>query len=504
MALTCVQREQEIVAATSPFGFDAHAMPETVQEAAPPRGGMGITAAWSSRRGNRNRDSHGPIIALDLDRTTSLFRVPMDTRADPDHLAAELRASRAHLTRITADLDGPQLLGPKLLIVNPPLWELGHVAWFQEYWCLRRKSQNQFADSMIPGADSLYDSAKVAHDTRWHLPLPDLKATRSYQAEVLERVIQRLEREPENRELAYFVQLANYHEDMHAEAFHYTRQTLGYSNPLKNNESATAPRHRTTEDVTLPGGTFSLGAFPGGGFVFDNEKWAHEVKLRPFRIARAPVTNAQFAEFVESRGYSHREWWSDDGWQWRTREGLKAPKYWVKRDGAWAQRKFDRLAGLRPDEPVIHVSWHEVDAYCRFANRRLPTEAEWEYAASRDPRSRQKRRYPWGDAMPTRELANLEGVGVVGVEEYPAGDSPSGCRQMMGNVWEWTATTFNPYPGFVIDPYQEYSQPWFGTHRVLRGGSFATTRRLIRNTWRNFYTPDRYDIFAGFRTCALD
>jgi iron(II)-dependent oxidoreductase len=421
---------------------------------------------------------------------------------EPADLASELRASREHLTRITADLDGERLLGSKLAIVNPPLWELGHVAWFQEYWCLRRKTQDSIADSILPGADALYDSAKVAHDTRWRLPLPDLKATRSYQAEVLERVTRRLEREPENRDLQYFVQLAIFHEDMHTEAFHYTRQTLGYINPLKDNEIAPSPRGHASVDVSLPGGAFPLGALEGRDFVFDNEKWAHEVRLLPFSIARTPVTNAEYVEFVEAGGYSRREWWSEDGWSWKSREGLQAPKYWIKREGAWAQRKFDRVAALRPDEPVVHVSWHEAQAYCRFADRRLPTEAEWEYVASRDPRVPGKRQYPWGSQFPDAVHANLEGTGVAAVEAYPESDSASGCRQLLGNVWEWTASTFDPYPGFVIDPYREYSEPWFGTHKVLRGGSFATTRRLIRNTWRNFYTPERYDVFAGFRTCA--
>ncbi len=421
---------------------------------------------------------------------------------NPASLASELRASRDHLTRITADLDGDRLLGPKLAIVNPPLWELGHVAWFQEYWCLRRTTHNKFADPIIPGADALYDSAKVAHDTRWDLPLPDLKATRSYHAEVLERVMRRLEREPENSELHYFVQLAVFHEDMHTEAFHYTRQTLGYGDPLNGNETAAVPGARIAGDVELPGGTFLLGASPGRDFVFDNEKWAHDVQLRPFRISRTPVTNAEYAVFVDAGGYSRREWWSEDGWAWKSRENLGAPKYWVKRDGAWAQRRFDRVAALRPDEPVVHINWHEAQAYCRYAKRRLPSEAEWEYAASLDAGAHQKRHYPWGAQTPSADHANLEGAGITGVENFPAGDAASGCRQMVGNVWEWTASTFNPYPGFVVDPYQEYSEPWFGTHKVLRGGSFATPRRLIRNTWRNFYTPDRSDVFAGFRTCA--
>jgi len=419
---------------------------------------------------------------------------------NPGLLAGELRASREHLTRITADLDGKRLLGPKLAIVNPPLWELGHVAWFQEYWCLRRRGEAQVADSILAGADALYDSAKVAHDTRWDLPLPDLKATRAYQVAVLERVLRRLEREPEKLALHYFAQLATFHEDMHAEAFHYTRQTLGYSNPLGDNEIAVAPGPHASGDVGLPGGTFILGAERGGDFVFDNEKWAHRVEVRPFRISRVPVTNAEFADFVQAGGYLRREWWSEDGWAWRSGENLQAPKYWTKHGGAWVQRRFDRVVELRADEPVIHVSWHEAQAYCRYANRRLPTEAEWEYAAAFDARG--KRHYPWGAQAPGAEHANLESAGLAGVDSLPAGDAASGCRQMVGNVWEWTASTFGPYPGYVVDPYQEYSEPWFGTHKVLRGGSFATTRRLIRNTWRNFYTPERYDVFAGFRTCA--
>jgi len=428
---------------------------------------------------------------------------------DPGFVAGELRASREHLTRITADLDGDRLLGPKLAIVNPPLWELGHVAWFQEYWCLRRRGPDLGVDSIMKGADALYDSAKVAHGTRWSLPLPDLKATRSYQSEILERVQRRLEREPDNRELHYFVQLATFHEDMHAEAFHYTRQTLGYEVPFAGGPGEGAPsvfHHPPSTvpsgDVELAGGAFHLGASPDGNFVFDNEKWAHEVRLAPFRIARMPVTNAEYRDFVQAGGYSRRQWWGHDGWEWKSREDLQAPKYWVKQEGTWAQRKFDRIAALLPHEPVVHVNWHEAQAYCRFANRRLPTEAEWEYAASRESRAQEKRHYPWGSQFPDAARANLEGTGVAAVEAYPEGDAASGCRQMIGNIWEWTASTFDRYPGFVLDPYQEYSEPWFGTHKVLRGGSFATTRRLIRNTWRNFYTPDRSDVFAGFRTCA--
>ncbi|MBS0338265.1 MAG: ergothioneine biosynthesis protein EgtB [Proteobacteria bacterium] len=422
---------------------------------------------------------------------------------DPSILAAGLIASRARSARITADLDGERLLGPKLRIVNPPLWEVGHVAWFQEFWCLRHRGDGAPRDSILPGADALYDSARVAHDTRWTLPLPSLDATRSYLAGVLALVLRRLEREGGDADLRYFVQLATFHEDMHAEAFHYTRQTVGYPDPFPQSDSM-PPAEGASGDAALEGGRFLLGASPGGGFVFDNEKWAHEVQVAPFSIARSAVTNAQYLAFVESGGYGRREYWDDAGWAWRESAVMQSPRHWVKQDGSWRLRRFDQVLPLPAEHPVLHVNWHEAQAYCRFAQRRLPTEIEWEYAASFGAPGAGKRRYPWGDAAPTAAHANLEGNGTAPVGAYPHGDTASGCRQMIGNVWEWTASAFEPYPGYVVDPYKEYSQPWFGTHKVLRGGSFASSRALLRNTWRNFYTPDRGDIFAGFRTCAKD
>jgi iron(II)-dependent oxidoreductase len=165
-------------------------------------------------------------------------------------------------------------------------------------------------------------------------------------------------------------------------------------------------------------------------------------------------------------------------------------------------RVYDRVLPLPLAHPVIHVNWYEAEAYCRWAGRRLPSEAEWELAAS----GFDKASYPWGEEAPSDDRAHLDAaaLGCAPVDEYGAGDSPYGCRQMIGNVWEWTATDFLPYPGFVIDPYKEYSQPWFGPERkVLRGGCWATRSRLIRNTWRNYFTKERRDIFAGFRTCAV-
>jgi gamma-glutamyl hercynylcysteine S-oxide synthase len=347
---------------------------------------------------------------------------------DADTLLEELRTAREHTRRVADDLGGERELGPKLAIVNPPRWEIGHVGWFQEWWCLRDAREDR--SSILPNADRLYNSATVAHDTRWELPLPSFRDTLAYRDEVTEHVITRIGRGDAD---PYFVQLAVRHEDMHAEAFHYTRQTLGYpapDAPARRSEASPAG------DVDYPGGVFRLGATAEDGFVFDNEKWSHPVVLEPFRISRGCVTNAQYEAFVKAGG--------------------KAPRYW-RGDQL---RRFDRWVARVPDEPVMHVSWHEAQAYCRFAGRRLPSEAEWEYAA----------------------LHGLEGT---------------------GEVWEWTASTFLPYPGFVRDPYKEYSEPWFATHKVLRGASFATPPGVAHERFRNFYTPERGDIFAGFRTCAL-
>jgi iron(II)-dependent oxidoreductase len=337
-----------------------------------------------------------------------------------DDLLTRLRRAREHTRRVADDLAGERELGPMLAIVNPPRWEVGHVGWFQEFWCLRGGTPERA--SILPNADALYNSATVPHDARWSLPLPPFADTLAYRDEVLARVEERL---PEIDR--YFAELALRHELMHAEAFHYTRQTLGYPPPGPMDEVNLGE----SADREVPGGVFRLGSKPGEGFAFDNEKWSHPVVLEPFRISRRPVTYGEYRRFRE-------------------------PPYC--KDGK--VRRFDRWIPIPDDEPVRHVSWHDAKAYCEFAGRRLPTEAEWECAA----------------------LAGLENT---------------------GHVWEWTESAFLPYPGFLRDPYKEYSEPWFGTHKVLRGSSFATPPGFAHARFRNFYTPDRSDIFAGFRTCAL-
>jgi iron(II)-dependent oxidoreductase len=407
-----------------------------------------------------------------------------------------------------ADLSDEQLLGPRLSIVNPLLWEIGHVAWFQEKWALRHAAGRA---PVRPEVDSLYDSAAIAHDTRWDLRLPSRRETLDYLAAVRDAVLERIESGKLSESERYFIQLGIFHEDMHDEAFTYTRQTHGYAPPrflpAENTAGQAGP---LPGDAEIPGGTFLLGALPlpDSGFVFDNEKWAHPVEVKPFAMARAAVTQSEFLEFVEAGGYGQREYWSEPGCKWRASVEAEHPLYWRREAaGRWLRRNFDRWLALEPHRPVLHINWWEAEAYCNFAGRRLPTEAEWEIAVSALPGFAQtKRRFPWGDTLPNTEQANLGGVygGAADVAALPSGDSAFGCRQMIGNVWEWTASDFEPYPGFEIDPYREYSQPWFSTHKVLRGGAWTTQPRLLRNTWRNFYMPDRRDVWAGFRTCRRD
>ena len=426
------------------------------------------------------------------------------SRATVADLAAGLRDSHDSTLRSMTGYEGESWRGTYLPIVNPPLWEVGHVGWFLERWCLRGARYPE-APSLMANADRLYDSMRIAHAARWFLPLPEPQATLDYVARVTDIVLERADRGALSPDEAYYIELSLYHQDMHNEAFTYTRQTLGGANPagVDVRHAETVVAADVEGDVAIPAGVLSLGSTRDDGWVFDNEKWAHVVDVPGFAIARRTVTNAEFLAFVEDGGYRRRELWSDAGWRWREEAGRSHPIYWRCSDG-WQQRVFDQWHALAADLPVVHVNAHEAEAWCRWAGRRLPTEAEWERAAATAPDEPAKRRHPWGDEPADAARANLDSAGLVAANACPAGDSGWGCRLMLGNVWEWTSTVFEPYPGFAVDPYEDYSRPWFGNHRVLRGGSFATKPRIARNAYRNFYTPDRADVFCGFRTCALN
>jgi gamma-glutamyl hercynylcysteine S-oxide synthase len=427
------------------------------------------------------------------------------------HFFDSLREARRRTLALVADLSDAEMIGPRLEIVNPLLWEIGHVAWFQEYWVLRHLNKRA---PVLPDGDALYDSAKVAHETRWDIPLLSRTKVLAYMQEVLDQVIELCNTTETGGDAAYFLSLVLFHEDMHDEAFGYTRQTLGYPQPQfegGNNDSHERAAFGDLGDALIPGGRILLGSLPDRPFVFDNEMDAHEVELKPFSISRTAVSNAEFAAFVAEGGYEQREFWSDAGWQWRQGADARQPVYWQRDGNKWLRRNFDQWVPLEDHLPVLHVNWHEANAFCRWARRRLPTESEWEMAASTEPNakgqgfSQLKRTFPWGNEPPNPNRANLDWQvgGSIDVRALPAGDSAFGCRQMIGNAWEWTASDFTPYPGFVAGPYKEYSAPWFGDHKVLRGGCWTTRSRMIHNAYRNFYQPHRRDVWAGFRTCAL-
>lgn len=378
-------------------------------------------------------------------------------------LQAALVEARQDTNALLDDLSDAQCVVPQQSIVNPFLWEYGHVGWFMENFCLRWQGTNApRRSSLLADADRWFDSSNVAHDTRWSLDLPDRAAISVYIAQVLESTLQALARADDSDDGLYLFRLALYHEDMHAEAFTYMRHTVGLPKPSRLIGDGPSPATRGTGDSTVAGGVYVLGAPTAPGFVFDNEKWAHEVRIAPFAIATQLTTCAEFAAFIDDGGYSRSELWSREGQAWLLATQRTGPRDWRRGDGDgdWQERFYDRWRPVRAQAPVQHVTAHEAEAYCRWAKRRLPTEAEWELAAS------------------------------------SAAISPLG-------LWEWTASSFAPYPGFSADAYADYSQPWFHTHRVLRGASFATPARLVHTRFRNFFLAERDDIFVGFRTCAV-
>ncbi len=313
-----------------------------------------------------------------------------------------------------------------------------------------------------------------------------------------------------NGESRNFYELSIRHEDMHVEAQSYIRQTSSNAPPQGLGSAPPPSAGALPGDGAVPGGSWRLGSTETDDYIFDNEKWAHPVELAPFHIARAAVTNSEFATFVDEGGYNRREFWCDAGWTWRQTRNAERPVYWLtKCDGIWTTRHYREARPLQPDAPVVFVNWFEASAWCRWAGRRLPNEAEWEAAAvgeaAGDRLSNTRRRWPWGDDPPSPAKASLDFAygGPVDVAALGEGDSSFGCRQMIGNVWEWTASDFLPFDGFSADPYANCSQPWFGSRKVLRGGCWATSARIARPAYRNFFTPDRNDVLAGFRSCGV-
>ncbi|MGH3518739.1 MAG: selenoneine synthase SenA [Haloechinothrix sp.] len=402
------------------------------------------------------------------------------------------------------DLTDEQMVGPLLPTVNPLLWEIGHIAWFQELFVLRRACGRE---PILSFGDALYDSGAIPHDTRWRLNLPTRDETFKYVRTVAERVADAVTGPDANDVVRHFTRYTVHHHDTHSEALTSTRQTLGLPMPTLPGLSDPYGHFRVSDDgwrgdAHCGGGRFLLGGLGSDPFVYDNEKWAHPVEVAPFAIARAAVPQGDYLEFVEDGGYSTPSLWADGG-AWLARTGARHPVYWRRdADGAWQRRHFDTWVALESGLPISHVCWWEADAFARWAGRRLPTEAEWEFAATGGQASRSV--YPWGSQPPTpdRAATDWHEPGPAHVGACAGGDTAAGVRQLIGNVWEWTASDFVGYPNFERDAYFENSEQFFGQRKVLRGGAWATRGRYTRSRIRNYFTPERRDVIAGFRTCA--
>ena len=434
----------------------------------------------------------------------------MTTTVSTKYLINNLQDARNRTLELVLDLDEKQIIGPKLPYVNPIRWEIGHIAYFYEYFILRKLYG--FESIIGEKADKVYDSIKIEHEVRWDLPLLDRSDTLSYMQAVFEELTLRLDQEMATEQESFIYQFGIFHEDMHTEAFFSARQALSYPTPvlaLTNKNYCPPSSNIKPEWAKVPGGKFQLGASKTAPFLFDNEKWGHEIELEPFEIAKAPVTNCEFQAFVNDDGYNKETLWNQEGWKWRHQAKAEHPVYWIL-DGqdSWLERQFDQKVPLLPNKPVIHINWYEADAYCRWAGLRLPKEVEWEAAAlgtlaADGTLASTKRRFPWGENLPDSQYANIDGrsLGPIDVACLADSDSAFGCRQMIGNVWEWTADIFYPYPGFSADFYEEYSTTLFGETKVLRGGAWTTRGRMINGTYRNFYESHRRDVFSGFRAC---
>ena len=425
--------------------------------------------------------------------------------SDRNTIAGLLDEARRRTLLLVSHLSDEDLHRQHDPLMSPIIWDLGHIAHFEELW-LTRNLEGAIEFSEMPG---LYNPFEHPRAERASLPLPSLAEMLARMSEIRERVLERLETvtldgsNPLLRNgLVYHLVLQ--HEYQHNETILQTLQ-LKLGAPYEPKQRYEIPLGRTPNSamVAFPGGVVAIGT-NDTDWSYDNERPRFEVEIPPFRIDIDPVTNGAFAEFIAAGGYDDPRFWTDAGREWLTSAGARAPKYWSREGDVWLERKMSRTAVIDPNRPVIHVCFYEAEAYARWAGKRLPTEIEWEAAASWS--MDEKREYPWGAEVPDHTVANVDQLTfqTAPVGAYPRNVSPLGCSGMIGDVWEWTSSEFRGYPGFRSFPYREYSEEFFGSdYRVLRGGSWATRPHAVRNTFRNWDYPIRRQIFSGFR-CAAD
>jgi len=429
----------------------------------------------------------------------------LDGEALRTHVAAQLERSRARTRLLTDAVEEDDLVRQHSKLMSPLVWDYAHVGNQEELWLVRDVGGRE---PLRQDIDELYDAFMHPRADRPALPLLSPAETRAYVAEVRDKVLDVLDRvRLEGRPLvtdAFAFGMIAQHEQQHDETMLATHQ-LRQGPAVLTAPEPPPGRRLPAAEVLVPGGEFTMGTSTEP-WALDNERPAHQARVAPYVIDTAPVTNGAYLEFVLGGGYDEERWWSPAGWAHVRNAGLVAPRFWERVDGRWTRLRFGHREDLPLDEPVMHVCFYEAEAYAAWAGKRLPTEAEWEFAARFDPATGRSRRYPWGDEDPRPEHANLgqRHLRPAPVGAYPAGASPLGVQQLVGDVWEWTSSDFAPYPGFTAFPYDEYSLVFFGPdYKVLRGGSFGTDEVVARGTFRNWDYPIRRQIFAGFR-CARD
>ncbi|MGW5503974.1 ergothioneine biosynthesis protein EgtB [Streptomyces rochei] len=428
---------------------------------------------------------------------------PADAEALRERALATLVTARERTTLLTSCVEGPDLTAQVSPLMSPLVWDLAHIGNQEEQWLLRAVAGHE---AIRPEIDSLYDAFEHPRAERPKLPLLSPEEARRYAADVRGRALDVLEGTAFHgtrlTEAGFAFGMIAQHEQQHDETMLITHQLRKGPPALTAPDPDPVPLFTGPAEVLVPGGPFVMGTSTEP-WALDNERPAHRREVASFHLDTTPVTNGAYQAFIDDGGYDDPRWWAPEGWDHIRRHSITAPLYWRRDGGQWLRRRFGVTEVVSADEPVVHVCWYEADAYARWAGRRLPTEAEWEKAARYDPAGDRVMRYPWGDADPGPEHANLgqRHLRPAPAGSYPAGESPLGVRQLIGDVWEWTSSDFTPYPGFRAFPYKEYSEVFFGPdHKVLRGGSFAVDAVACRGTFRNWDYPIRRQIFSGFRT----
>jgi iron(II)-dependent oxidoreductase len=424
------------------------------------------------------------------------------------HIATDLARTRQRTFVMTETLTDDDLSLQYSPLMSPLVWDMGHIANFEEFWLLRELDGRRAHDAE---RDTMYNPFDNPRWTRSELPLLDRVQATEYLDEVRHDVDTLLARSdfidgPRLARDGYVFEMVVQHEAQHHEtmlqALNLRPDLEAYALSAIRNLPAARPVD-DTERLTIDGGPFTLGTDDRSS-AYDNERPAHTVEVGTFIIDRFPVTNRRYMRFIDADGYSRREYWSRQGWDWRTSVDHDAPQGWERsHEGEWVQTMFGHVRDLDPSEPVIHVSYWEAEAFAAFESARLPTEMEWEKAASWGKGATRARVYPWGDTAPTSAHANVgqSGWGPAPVGSYPAGASAYGVEQLLGDVYEWTSSEFEAYPGYSTFPYPEYSEVFFDDEnfRVLRGASWATASAVARNTFRNWDYRQRRQIFSGIR-----